>query len=84
MASDESPSIRCDVSTIFPSTFPANAAFARPGPIEAATSATDGGAANSLTLPSGKVILGMAYSRNKKVRGEPHFSGHNDVRSRVL
>jgi hypothetical protein len=54
------------------------------GPIAAATSATETGAANSLTAPSGNVILGMAGSRNKKVRASRTFPDTNDVRSRVL
>src|SRR5436190_22932878 len=53
--------MRCEVSTTLPSTLPARAAFARPGPIDAATSATETGASNRLMLPSGRVMLGMAF-----------------------
>src|SRR5689334_20649652 len=57
--------MRCEVSTTFPSTLPASAAFARPGPIDAATSATETGAANRLMLPSGRVMLGMAILQGR-------------------
>jgi hypothetical protein len=47
------------VSTNLPSTLAANAALARPAPIEVATSATVTGEAKSLREPSGKDIWGM-------------------------
>src|SRR5690606_33251301 len=44
------------VSTSLPSTLPANATLARPGPIEPATSATETGWANSRREPAGGAI----------------------------
>jgi hypothetical protein len=45
-----------------PSTSPATVALARPGPMDWATSMTDTGPSNSRRLPSGRVIVIMAWS----------------------
>src|ERR1700761_4342802 len=86
MASATSRSIPADVSTNSPSILPPSAAFARPGPIEAATSATVTGCSYCRTEPSGRRIETIAFSvvptgggtynqakKPKKMR--PHFRG---------
>src|SRR5437667_341507 len=78
-----------DVSTSLPSTLPASAALARPGPIDAATSATEIGASNVLMAPSGNRMAGMAELLKTKSAGRPHFSSEarDDVacaRSRLV
>src|SRR5512139_810670 len=62
MASEASRSIAYDVSTSCPSTLPASAALARPGPMSAATCATITGPAYVRWLPSGRVMTGMVGS----------------------
>src|SRR5690606_1460918 len=52
-------SITYDVSTSLPSTLPASAALARPGPMLAATSWTETGLSNERTEPSGRVMAGI-------------------------
>jgi len=59
MASAASCSIRCEVSTSWPSTLPASAARAKPAPMLSATSATVTGCAKLRCEPSGKVITGI-------------------------
>lgn len=59
-------SIRSHASTRLPSTRPAMVAFARPGPIDSATSIVETALSNWRVLPSGRVITGMIY---------PIFSG---------
>src|SRR5690242_1982573 len=49
-------------STSLPSTLPANAALARPAPMDAATSRTLGGVSKDLVLLSGSVIVIMAVN----------------------
>src|SRR3954447_7464145 len=51
-----------DVSTNSPSILPPSAAFARPGPIEAATSATVTGCSYCRTEPSGRRIETIMFS----------------------
>src|SRR5512134_30641 len=58
-----SASTRWLVSTSLPFTFPASAARASPGPIEAAMSATVTGAGNDFDEPSGRRKLGIADER---------------------
>jgi hypothetical protein len=50
----------CEVSTSRPSTLPAKAALAKPGPIAAATSRTLTGPSKTRWLPSGSVMIGIA------------------------
>src|SRR5688572_23128083 len=57
IASAASFSMRKPVSTSLPSTLPASAALARPGPMLAATSATVTGAGNWRVAPSGSVMV---------------------------
>src|SRR3990172_3659644 len=59
MATALSRSITNDISTSLPSTLPASAALARPGPIAAATSATDTGLSKGRIEPSGSFTLTM-------------------------
>src|SRR3990172_3461111 len=73
MATALSRSITNDVSTSLPSTLPASAALARPGPIAAATSATDTGLSNGRIEPSGSFTLTINSNRRKKSAGWPHF-----------
>ena len=61
-----SPAMQWLVSTKRPSTFPASAAFARPAPIDAATSATVTGASKLRMDPSGSVMFGMIESTQDK------------------
>src|SRR5207237_7848243 len=63
-----------EVSTSLPSTLPASAALARPGPIAAATSPTDTGASNGRTEPSGRRMLIIGTNPEKKVRGRAALS----------
>src|SRR5260370_70648 len=69
MESSASRSTTNDVSTSLPSTLPASAAFARPGPIAAATCATDTGASKGRTEPSGKRILIVTRAPHEKKCG---------------
>ena len=55
-----------EVSTSWPSTSPAIAAFASPDPIDEATSATVRDCSNDLTVPSGSVTLGITHEKIKK------------------
>jgi hypothetical protein len=55
-----------EVSTSWPSTSPAIAAFARPEPIDDATSATVSDWSYDLTVPSGSVTLGITHEKIKK------------------
>ena len=66
IANDASASMRCEVSTNSPSTRPAIAAFAKPAPMLAATSATVTAASNERWLPSGKVITGMTIGLDEE------------------
>ena len=66
IASETSWSIGKDVSTIFPSTFPPSAAFASPGPIEAATSATVTAWSNDRFEPSGNCTETIIFSLTKQ------------------
>src|SRR6478752_4102423 len=63
MASDESLSIRNEVSTSSPLSLPASAALARPAPIDAATSATVTGWSYCRTDPSGKRTETISFSK---------------------
>jgi hypothetical protein len=69
-----------------PSTLPASAALARPGPIDAAICATVTGPSNFLMLPSGSRMSGMAFSSaaftKQKSADEPHFSLSGNACSR--
>ncbi len=72
MATGASWSIVWLVSTTLPSTLPASAALASPGPIEAATSATVTGPGNWRCEPSGSVTWIMVLDgsvRPTKKRG---------------
>ena len=72
--SSASFSITWDVSTSRPSTTPAKAALASPGPISAATSNTETGVSKDLWEPSGRVTTGMSV---------PPFSGDHYQRPRA-
>src|SRR6185312_7956433 len=69
--------MRSLASTSLPSTAPATVAFARPAPIDAATSATVTGWSNGFLLPSGSVMLIMATRGDvqKRKRAQRALSG---------
>ena len=60
-----SSSMTNEVSTSLSFTRPASAAFARPAPMLAATSATVTGCSKIFWLPSGSVMTGMRFSKSR-------------------
>src|SRR5215467_11287527 len=73
MATLASRSTTYAVSTSLPSTRPATAALASPGPMDAATSATLTGASKARFDPSGNCTEIIYFSQQKKSAVEPHF-----------
>ena len=65
IARSASVDIRVEESTSSPSTRPAKAAFASPGPIDSATSMTVTGFSYSRVLPSGRVIFGILLPQSR-------------------